>query len=767
MRSTQKIFSIFFLLLALILLPSPSRAAETFSLNIAQGIYQYDKAYQVLELVNQERAKEGLNPLVMDRDLLSAAMIRAAETNVYFDHTRPNGESCYTACSKMYGENIAGGSSTAAGVMNQWMNSPGHRSNILSSGFSTIGIGCFTQGGITFWVQAFGTDSAAPVSQPENRTVNPVIQVLPSLISLSFRSASPVSVWDTETVTVGVRSANMGWQGTCVELDPCCLSFSSSNSTAVTVDQGGTLRMNQGGSSTITVSLTENPSINAYIKAETYCRFQDASIPELPDAIYTGNPIAPSPTVTYKGKTLLPGIDYLISYSNNTETGRASVTFTGCGLYKGTISRYFYINKLSISDADLQPITPMVYDGTALIPELSITYQGVPLTKGIDYNVSCDNNIHASRYAKIIITGIGKYTGTLFRYFTIRPMPLSGETCTFRPTSPLGSQSVYDYIEKYLTIQYQGKTLTSDDYFISSAYMDSTELLSFQIQYWGDYQGSCCLTSIKSCSVGSIKNQTYTGASITPSVSVKNGKILLKAGTDYTVSYSKNEAVGTATVEITGKGLYFGSVTANFKILQGSGSTDTNPSPGSPVTPPAAPVLKARSAYNKITLTWNVVSNADGYVIYRKTGSSSYQKIKTITSGRIKTYTDTKVNFQKSYRYMIKAYKKKSGCTVYSTGGKTLSAKPNLTRPTLTLKTIKGKQTLSWKKVAGASGYFIYLRKGTGTFRRIKTLSSKYIKYTLRTTRKTLYSYKIVPYRTVRGVKKIGPSSLVKKARAL
>ena len=131
----------------------------------------YSKAFEVLGLVNQERAKQGLSALTMDADLLAVAMQRAAETSIVFDHTRPTGQKCFTASSKMTRENIAVGSTTAQGVMDQWMNSSGHKANILSSDSTSIGIGCVTVSGRTFWVQCFGTAAASPAYKQADKTL--------------------------------------------------------------------------------------------------------------------------------------------------------------------------------------------------------------------------------------------------------------------------------------------------------------------------------------------------------------------------------------------------------------------------------------------------------------------------------------------------------------------------------------------------------------------------------------------------------------------
>jgi len=120
---------------------------------------------QVLALVNQERAAEGLAPLQKGPAALdAAAMIRAEEVGELFDHTRPNGSSCFTAITEqgLYymtaGENIARGQRNPTSVMVAWMNSPGHRSNILHEDFTHLSVGYYVDdSGRPCWVQLFYT----------------------------------------------------------------------------------------------------------------------------------------------------------------------------------------------------------------------------------------------------------------------------------------------------------------------------------------------------------------------------------------------------------------------------------------------------------------------------------------------------------------------------------------------------------------------------------------------------------------------------------
>lgn len=134
-----------------------------FYVNVAAK-EMYKNAFKVLELVNKERRKEGLSDLVMDQSLLETAMLRGFENVIYWSHTRPDGEECFSANSRMMGENIATGQTSPEQVMNAWMNSSGHRANILGSTYKSIGIGCVYIQGTYYWVQCFGTDVDTSVS---------------------------------------------------------------------------------------------------------------------------------------------------------------------------------------------------------------------------------------------------------------------------------------------------------------------------------------------------------------------------------------------------------------------------------------------------------------------------------------------------------------------------------------------------------------------------------------------------------------------------
>ncbi|MBB6418293.1 CAP domain-containing protein [Streptomyces sp. AK010] len=120
-------------------------------------------AAQVLSLVNEERAKVGCSPVAANSALQSLAQNYSEDMAArgFFDHTDPDGSTPWDRAEKagisnLGGENIARGQADAAAVMDAWMNSPGHRANILNCDFKTLGVGVEFGSGGPWWTQNFG-----------------------------------------------------------------------------------------------------------------------------------------------------------------------------------------------------------------------------------------------------------------------------------------------------------------------------------------------------------------------------------------------------------------------------------------------------------------------------------------------------------------------------------------------------------------------------------------------------------------------------------
>lgn len=148
----RKIFST--ALVALLIIISTAASVEAISRDQA--------AEEILHLVNVERRKAGVPALKLSRELYRPAMIRAREIIKSFSHTRPNGlpfsSVFYGISYKTVGENLAAGQTSCEMVVQQWMDSPGHRANILNKKFKFLGVAYIYDGKGRYkhyWVQEF------------------------------------------------------------------------------------------------------------------------------------------------------------------------------------------------------------------------------------------------------------------------------------------------------------------------------------------------------------------------------------------------------------------------------------------------------------------------------------------------------------------------------------------------------------------------------------------------------------------------------------
>ena len=141
--------------------------AEAFYKAKVSGLYRNDLAYEQLRLINEERQREGLKPLTYNMSLFDTAKQRAAEIVVYVSHTRPNGTPYDTlnTAGGWAGENIAYYFSNAEEVTDFWMNSSGHRANILSKNYKSVAISCLSYEGVNYWVEYFSTEESQKIDE--------------------------------------------------------------------------------------------------------------------------------------------------------------------------------------------------------------------------------------------------------------------------------------------------------------------------------------------------------------------------------------------------------------------------------------------------------------------------------------------------------------------------------------------------------------------------------------------------------------------------
>ena len=221
------------------------------------------------------------------------------------------------------------------------------------------------------------------------------------------------------------------------------------------------------------------------------------------------------------------------------------------------------------------------------------------------------------------------------------------------------STSIYAYDGKAkkpgVTVKLNGKTLKNGtDY--TASYSNNTKVgtAKVTIKGKGNYTGSVSKTysiknNFKKATVSSISTKAFTGKNITQSITVKyNGKTL-KKGTDYTVSYSNNKSIGTATVKITGKGSYTGTITKTFKI-----------------NPAKQEIQKLTAKSKAFFVDWAQKGSATGYEIQYATNSKfTSAKIVTITNNKTDTKTISKLSGKKKYYVRVRSYTTVKGTKYY------------------------------------------------------------------------------------------------------
>jgi beta-xylosidase len=512
---------------------------------------------------------------------------------------------------------------------------------------------------------------------------------------------------------------------------------------------------------------------------------------------YTYDGTAKTPAVSVKdGETVLAaGTDYTVSYSNNTEEGTATVTITGAGNYAGTATQTFAITGKAADTLTVNLGTSVyTYDGTAKTPAVTVSDGSTVLTEEADYTVSYTNNVNAGT-ATVTVTGEGNYTGIITRTFTITGKAAAALTVI------LGASSyTYDGTAKTPSVSVRdgaAALVAGTDYTVSYSNNTNVGTATAIITGTGNYAGTTTqafiitgkAVSALSVTLGTL-SYTYDGTAKTPSVTVRDGSVILTEGTGYTLSYKDNINVGTATVTITGTGNYTGTVTQTFAI---TGKTAT-----------ALTVILGKATYTYDgTAKTPVVTVKDGTATLaeRKDYTVSYKNntdvgTATVTITGIGNYTGTtKETFTitakpaakltvkleaSAYPYSGKAIKPtvtvKDGSTTlvsgtdykvsYSnntnpgeaavkitgignySGAITKTFKIQLEAPKASLTAGKKSVNVKWGKVPGATGYVVYMASSkTGSYSAVYTANGSTLSYNKKglTSNKTYY-FKVVAF---------------------
>lgn len=450
-----------------------------------------------------------------------------------------------------------------------------------------------------------------------------------------------------------------------VTVDNCVYSPSSKTYTPVPVVSIGGKKLVKGNDYTIEYSDNTKISNGAKITVTGLGKYtgslvktfailpksladSDIVIAAIPRQQAKNAAINPEPKITFNGITLKKDTDYTLRYSNNvkvtTATTPATISIAGRGNYTGSTTVEFQIycehpcsgiknGKCELCGTVVDAKTKLSHDYKETKVAATYDAEGYTLHKC----TKCGASYKTDTVAKLPKTDLSKFTCTL-----------SSSTVTFTGSA----------IRPTVTVKNGSTTLKNNtDYTVS--YTNNTKAGTATVTVTGKAKYSGKITknftikgaSISKATVTGIANKYYTGKAIGQAPVVKLGTKTLVKGTDYVLSYKNNKAIGKATVTITGKGNYAGTISKAFKINPKKTTLKSATSP------------KAK----KLKVTYTKVAGVTGYEILYSTNSKYTKSTKTVNVKGAKNVSKTISKLKKGTYYVkVRSYKTVSGTKYYS-----------------------------------------------------------------------------------------------------
>ena len=612
--------------------------ADSGSLSMTGRYYQTD-ARSILSIINDFRQSEdawyldydgvtkiymeNLQPFTWDYNLEQIAMQRAMECAIRWNmnHLRPDGSSCFTCSyngvySGMECLERMGGSAWGAYMdwREDYFKDQPHRAAMLSDICTCIGAAHVEVLGNHFWALEFGTvntggidtgafDGMATKTVPVNTEQLELvmfIDVQSAADSYSFgmyygdsRELPPMALYYKlpETFGFGYLIDKSGYEP---------IEWKSVDESVVRVIDNRLYGVGVGNGNILAEGTYMGKTVSFYQETRVLPQhIVEATLGEIPDAIYTGKAICPEIPLSFQGKNLVCGVDYDVEYYDNVEMGEAHFIVSGKGNFEGDRAGSFTIlskngkprTDLRGAKIEFEQIPTQEYTGKPVCPHPKMWADGKELVEGVDYYLSYSDNINPGQ-AKVTFHFseelILPFEGEFWILFSINQpqkvlLDLAKATLENRDILDADGKPV----TKYFFLSYNGKELQKGTDYRSVSYELNSDTGEVREVYegMGDYTGTKEVTywygdimlgwrpnssyiDLSGASVSSIPDQTYTGKPITPSVSVTlNGK-KLKEGTDYVVGFFANVPIGQGICQVTGIGDYTGSVTVYFNIVE-------------------------------------------------------------------------------------------------------------------------------------------------------------------------------------------------------
>ncbi len=430
------------------------------------------------------------------------------------------------------------------------------------------------------------------------------------------------------------------------------------------------------GTATITIAGTGNYTGSRDVTFQITARNISSGALTIGSATYTGTELTPTTTLVVNSKTLVKDTDYIVTCTDNVNSGTAMMTVTGKGNYSGTISKSFTISRRSISEAMIGDIASQQYTGSNIRPALNIVYNGMTLTQGSDYSCEYSSNVDLTNIAYVTITGLGNYTGEVTKTFAIVAHDISldtftlatstfsytGENVKLEETLKVGTTTLLPNTDYTLDI-YKGSVSEANK--VSEAIDVGTYTLVAMGK--GNYTGSLSTSfsiTARDLTTGSIvlasDTITYTGEARIPAFQVKLGSLLIDSS-NYTVKIMQEAvevtpiAIGTYTIVVTGKGGYTGELSTTYSITQLdiTGATITYASSdytytGTAITPGIVSVVKdgVSIPLDKVTVAYSNNIGASTTATITVTASSPFTGSSSVYFTIVKAGLKTELTFK-------------------------------------------------------------------------------------------------------------------------
>ena len=584
----------------------PTPASGNIFINV-EGSFSSETKDTILARVNeirQEAYDEGYVtqyvPLTWSASLEAVAQLRAVEADLLWDHSRPSGKS-WSVIS--YGnhtsnaENLAWNDSGMMQGIAQWYGEKadydtyfhggtpagqiGHYRNLINPDMKSIGIACFRAGSGAFCITS-ESGRFTDTDQNKSSLTGAVTQLMETrtgyLSNPTLIGENGLKTGDTSTLTFKITATYPSDIHTSTGEYNITenISWTSSNPSVATVSSDGTVTAVGPGDAVITASVgTLSCSIDIGVDKDD---LQYAKILFEQDFYeYCAAEIKPAVTVTLLGETLTEGVDYSVSYSDNVNAGQGTVIITGLGDHAGqSTTAVFTITQLDPDSFRLAG-SSYKYTGNPITPTIQVHGSNGWITPPLsDFDITYDPNPVDAGSISMDVSGNGRNIRKYY-FYTFYPRITPASIYSDVAIAAIADQPYTGAeVTPELSLTYNGMTLQEGtDYTVVFSNNTAVGTASVKITGKGNYSGSKTVTfaitppPLLEDDVTLAGNGTfeYTGSSIQPGVRVTHDGTELTEGTDYTVTYGENTAVGTGTVTVAGNGSYGGTVTKSFTII--------------------------------------------------------------------------------------------------------------------------------------------------------------------------------------------------------